>query len=685
MKPDGLSTEERDRAWNAITAVTVAARPAVRGKNSVLSRSLFTKATTLLVICAILLGSAATASAHNAMPGDWLFPVKIAAEKAQVLLARDAQQKEALRIKFAEARLAEVRALLDITLADPAVTSALASSTNETVQATTTTPVTPIPTAIESATGTSASSTETVTLYLPAPAIRKIERAERAIVIALRELEETRAKLAREGSADGVFVLDEIIAELKGTGNDAVTITKITASTNAKKGDKEKVTIRATFSPMSATTTATSSAFVGTVAVDGRKNGTRIIMRSPGVKTEIALRAHSPENTPERELHTNNDHNDDGDIRKDNDKKNREKLDKKKTAKKITICHHDGNNRHTTEISVSAVRAHLAHGDVLGKCTHENSDDDSDADDDNVSDTVPPELSIPLANPGTTTVIITLTTNEPARTELFIGTTNPPVTTTPNAVGRFTSVHSYKLAGLSSGTTYHYLVAAIDRFGNRATSSQGTFTTGSSGTSSPPLPSTDTAAPEISAIDPQAGTTSATITWLTNEATKNRIWLATTSPVATNVDPAMEETAFVMGHSASFSGLMSGTTYYFLISADDAAGNQATSSERSFTTITLPPPDTTAPSFTSITGAASGTEATISWVTDEPARATLYFSASDPLDLGTASTLSFTNLALDHEALLSGLSASTTYRYRVVAEDATGNTATSSEHSFVTQ
>lgn len=681
MRPDGLSAEERGRVWGAIAAATAKKR-AVRDTIAVLPRRLFAKTVALVVLFGLLLGGAATASAHNAMPGDWLFPVKIAAERAQILLARDTQKKEALRIKFAEARLAEVRTLLDATVADPAVSSALASSTSQTGQsaaATTTATSTQ-----SGGSGTGTSTSETVTLFLPAQAVKKIERTERAIEIALRELEATRAKLATEGSATGVLVLDEIIAELKGAGSGAVTITKIAASANDKKGGAVKVAIRATFSGASATTTATTSAFVGTVTVDERKSGAKITMRSSAVKTEITVRANSSKGTSTaiRERDDLDDDDDRGDD-KDKDGHKRGKSDEKKSGKKVKICHRDGEHHHTIEVSVSAVRAHLAHGDVLGKCAREDEDDDND---DDVPDTVAPAISALAANPGTTTVIIAFATNEPARTELFVGTANPPVTTTPNAAKQtFASAHSYALAGLSSGTTYHYLIAAIDRAGNRATSSQGTFTTGSSGTSTPPPPSADTAAPEISAINAEAGTTSATITWTTNESAKSRVWLATTSPLATDGAPLREESGFATGHSMTFSGLSEGTTYRFVISAVDAADNRATTSERSFTTIALPPPDTTAPSFAAIAGTASGTTAAIFWTTDEAARATLYWSASDPLDLGTASTVSFASLATSHEALLSGLSASTTYRYLIVARDAAGNAATSTERSFATE
>lgn len=57
-------------------------------------------------------------------------------------------------------------------------------------------------------------------------------------------------------------------------------------------------------------------------------------------------------------------------------------------GKKVTICHHTHSKKHpqvTITVSESAVKAHLKHGDTLGKCTeatkskkHEKKDDDDD-------------------------------------------------------------------------------------------------------------------------------------------------------------------------------------------------------------------------------------------------------------------------------------------------------------------
>ena len=106
----------------------------------------------------------------------------------------------------------------------------------------------------------------------------------------------------------------------------------------------------------------------------------------------------------------------------------------------------------------------------------------------------------------------------------------------------------------------------------------------SSGTSTPP---TDTTPPVISNLGVSSVTTSSvTISWSTNESASGRVFYATVTPVS----PA---TAFStpagsplgMSQVMPLTGLSTTTVYYYLVTATDAAGNTATSSENSFTTL----------------------------------------------------------------------------------------------------
>ena len=267
-------------------------------------------------------------------------------------------------------------------------------------------------------------------------------------------------------------------------------------------------------------------------------------------------------------------------------------------------------------------------------------------------------------------------TNESATGKVWYSTLNPvaiaSTTSTATQSGRSTS-HSINLSGLTQGTTYYYLVVSRDASGNTATSSQQSFTTSSS---------SDTTAPVISNIQKSNITnTGASVSWNTNESADGKILYGTTSPVALATADSANEGSTGTSHTINLSGLMPGTTYYFLIVSKDGSGNTATSSEQSVTTT-----DTVAPVISGVTASSTTAAAsTLLWTTDENADSTVWYGTTTPVAVGTGA-LTSTNASLitSHALGLTGLTASTTYYFLVVSKDGSGNSATSSESSFVT-
>lgn len=98
-----------------------------------------------------------------------------------------------------------------------------------------------------------------------------------------------------------------------------------------------------------------------------------------------------------------------------------------------------------------------------------------------------------------------------------------------------------------------------------------------------------------------------------------------------------------------------------------------------------PTPDTTAPVISSVgTSSLLGTTTNIVWVTNESSNSKVWFGTSSPVvTSGTANVIN-SSLVTSHIIPLSGLSTSTTYFYVVGSTDASGNTSTSSQASFVT-
>jgi PGF-pre-PGF domain-containing protein len=105
-----------------------------------------------------------------------------------------------------------------------------------------------------------------------------------------------------------------------------------------------------------------------------------------------------------------------------------------------------------------------------------------------VLDTTPPVISnVAVTDVTTTSARITWTTNEPSTSQVEYGTTTAYGTLTPLDPTLVTS-HSVALTGLSPGTTYHFRVISIDAAGNKAYSSDFTFTTKTLPPPPPPPP-----------------------------------------------------------------------------------------------------------------------------------------------------------------------------------------------------
>jgi lysophospholipase L1-like esterase/peptidoglycan hydrolase-like protein with peptidoglycan-binding domain len=105
---------------------------------------------------------------------------------------------------------------------------------------------------------------------------------------------------------------------------------------------------------------------------------------------------------------------------------------------------------------------------------------------------------------------------------------------------------------------------------------------GSRGGSSPAPESepSDTTAPSISSIASTTAPTTATITWTTDESATSKVVYGSTSSYGS----ASTSASTVTSHSIGLTGLSSNTTYHYAVVSTDAAGNAATSSDKTFTT-----------------------------------------------------------------------------------------------------
>ncbi|HET9517622.1 MAG TPA: PQQ-dependent sugar dehydrogenase, partial [Actinoplanes sp.] len=190
---------------------------------------------------------------------------------------------------------------------------------------------------------------------------------------------------------------------------------------------------------------------------------------------------------------------------------------------------------------------------------------------------------------------------------------------------------------------------------------------------SPPPP--DTTPPVISAVQATSITsTTATITWTTNEASDSRVAYGTTASYGATANDPMA----VTNHSVQLTGLSQNTTYHYQARSKDAAGNEAASADFTFTTAAS---DTTPPVLSAVQAAPGSTSATITWTSNEPATSQVLYSTDTSFGSATPETATRQTA---HSVQLTGLQSNTTYNYRVRSKDAAGNTATSGDLTFTT-
>jgi len=97
-------------------------------------------------------------------------------------------------------------------------------------------------------------------------------------------------------------------------------------------------------------------------------------------------------------------------------------------------------------------------------------------------------------------------------------------------------------------------------------------------------------------------------------------------------------------------------------------------------------PDTAAPVISDVEAKnIASTSVKIEWKTNEIADSKLWYSTSTPVVVATSTPqVSSSDLVLNHQLSISGLTASTNYYYLVSSADSSGNTATGTEKSFTT-
>ena len=295
-------------------------------------------------------------------------------------------------------------------------------------------------------------------------------------------------------------------------------------------------------------------------------------------------------------------------------------------------------------------------------------------------DVDPPIITGIAINPTTTRALVAWITDEPTVGTLRYSI-DTPVTASDSTLSKdiqtFGSSHSVIIENLVPNSTYYYIIVAEDEYGNTSTSSEDSFETN-------PLPApTDESAPIISNIEVSPTTTSATLSFLTDEDSSSELFYGI---VSGNLDMNKSDTSFKKSHIYEITPLVEETDYFFMITVTDEEGNATSTIEQMFTTTSLPPMplDISGPVISSVTETVGSSTVDISFETDEGATSKIYLSSSTPVDSLAEFSLSVDSYALSHDFSFSGLATNTKYHYILNAIDEAGNRSTSTEASFTT-
>jgi fibronectin type 3 domain-containing protein len=158
---------------------------------------------------------------------------------------------------------------------------------------------------------------------------------------------------------------------------------------------------------------------------------------------------------------------------------------------------------------------------------------------------------------------------------LYWSTTSGVTTATGTKISAVTS--PYVQTGLTAGTAYYYVVTAVNVSGESPSSAQATATTNAPPVVIPAAPAGVTAT---------GGTNQVSISWSAVPAASSyNVYYSTTSGVTTSTGTK------IAGVTSPYvnTGLAVGTTYYYIVTAVNSAGESAASAQASATTAVAPP------------------------------------------------------------------------------------------------
>lgn len=230
----------------------------------------------------------------------------------------------------------------------------------------------------------------------------------------------------------------------------------------------------------------------------------------------------------------------------------------------------------------------------------------------------------------------------------------------------------YVQSSLTAGTTYYYIVTAVNSAGESVASAQVLATTSSTPTPTPTLP----AAP--AGVMAAGGTNQVTISWsAVSNATSYNIYWSNKSGVTTSNGTKISGAT----SPAVQAGLAVSATYYYIVTAVNSAGESTPSVQVAATTVTPIPAPTVPAAPTGVSATGGAKQVTLSWpaVTGSTSY-NLYWSTASGVTTANGTRIAGATSPYVHTAL----SAGTSYYYIVTAVNGAGESAPSTQASAIT-
>ena len=239
----------------------------------------------------------------------------------------------------------------------------------------------------------------------------------------------------------------------------------------------------------------------------------------------------------------------------------------------------------------------------------------------------------------------------------------------PAAAGGI-GAHSVTLTGLDPGATYYFQVRSTDANSNIATS-----TLAPNGYSFTTLSGAVISTSTVRVVD--IANTSATVNWTTNTEADSYVYYALTQSTLASSPSSAGQSDNTTEHSVNLSGLTTGATYYYYVKSGSAQDNNA-GAYYSFTTTQ----DNVAPLISGIASTTKRTSAIVSWNTNEDSTSRVEYGLT--VDYGN-STATSTTLTKIHSQSINDLLPNTTYHFRLISVDSSGNISQSPDQTFITE